>query len=372
MLPSKFFDPPVSNEDKDGPGSSSQVQAPPLGMTGVMCKIGKVDMPGRGTIHYRIFRPRQVEQKPPLVVLHGGPLIPCNYLLPLAYVVVDRALIFYDQLGCGQSSHVSSPSVLIKSNNNSGESEKGESTNTSSPILDVDAMVQDLDRLLDHWNFSKFHLLGHSFGGILAFEYLKYCQLHNSPEKRDRCQSVILASAPTSAQIVEEEVQRLVQDLNLSGESNADDGDDNKVGALPKNVPKEFREKHECRMTPIPFPLMDSYNQAGPLNLRGLQSIGNYTASLAVPKDKAEELGRQKDSSASTVTSTGRLRPPLLVLRGQHDFITDACVKGWDDLFKDRSYMTLAGCSHYGMLENEVMYGSVVTSFLTECDEPCP
>ena len=42
--------------------------------------------------------------KPPLLVLHGGPGVPHDYLLPLgALARAGRSVVFYDQLGCGGS-----------------------------------------------------------------------------------------------------------------------------------------------------------------------------------------------------------------------------------------------------------------------------
>ena len=57
------------------------------------------------TISYCLFRPRQLldNEKPPLLVLHGGPSIPSNYLLPIINGVTDRSIILYDQYGCGKS-----------------------------------------------------------------------------------------------------------------------------------------------------------------------------------------------------------------------------------------------------------------------------
>lgn len=276
-------------------------------------------------------------------------MIPFDYLLPLAYVIVDRSIVFYDQLGCGGSSTVVSRDVLTTTAKNSDE-EAETSNNEKKPILDITAMVEDLDRLLQHWQFPKFHLLGHSFGGILAFEYLKYCQTKNN-DIQSTCLSVILASTPTSVKVVENEVQRLCQDLDVDDTDVADDGED--VSALPNTVPKEFRDRYECRLQPTPFPLLDSYSRAGPKHLRGLPAIGNYVASL----------------TSDSTEHDSRIQQPALILRGQHDFVTETCVKGWEEMFRAKQYMTLAGCSHYGMLENETMYGSVLSSFLGDVDE---
>lgn len=39
----------------------------------------------------------------PLLVLHGGPGAPHDYLEPLAALAGERPVVFYDQLGCGNS-----------------------------------------------------------------------------------------------------------------------------------------------------------------------------------------------------------------------------------------------------------------------------
>ena len=46
-------------------------------------------------------------ERAPLVALHGGPGATHDYLLPLAELARDgRAVVFYDQLGNGNSSHL--------------------------------------------------------------------------------------------------------------------------------------------------------------------------------------------------------------------------------------------------------------------------
>jgi len=56
---------------------------------------------------YKIYRPMTMssQQAAPIVVLHGGPGLPSNYLQPLVDVVPYRSIVFYDQLGCGKSDH---------------------------------------------------------------------------------------------------------------------------------------------------------------------------------------------------------------------------------------------------------------------------
>src|SRR5258708_35329106 len=47
----------------------------------------------------------------PLLVLHGGPGCPHDYLEPLGSLSDERQIIFYDQLGCGKSDRPDDPSL---------------------------------------------------------------------------------------------------------------------------------------------------------------------------------------------------------------------------------------------------------------------
>jgi pimeloyl-ACP methyl ester carboxylesterase len=295
--------------------------APPamsICLTGVMSTEGSCNVPRTlsdgsklyTTIRYRVFRPRQLRMDPPpLVVLHGGPGVPCNYLLPLVNVVTDRAVIFYDQIGCGRSSRP--------------EDEEAYS---------IDLSVDDLEALFDKWKLPSYHLYGHSWGGILAFEYLK--------RTRDqKCLSVILASTPTSVTVVEAESKRLLEAL-------VEEGDDGERQAMER-----FRCKHECQALPIPLNLLDAYAQAAK-TWRGIQAIPGYVASL----NENEETGPLM------------LTQPAFFIRGQDDFVTQACIDDWSKLFSDTQTMVLAGCSHHALLENEKLYGVVVSCFLVDHD----
>jgi proline-specific peptidase len=299
--------------------------APPsICITGVMFSEGtlivhrQLDSGERlsGTLRYRIFRPRQLHMLPaPLIVLHGGPGVPSNYLMSLVNVVTDRAVIFYDQLGCGRSSRIAEKEAYS-----------------------IDTMVDDLKSLISHWKVKKYHLFGHSFGGILIFEYLKV----GEAEVCTACLSVILSSTPTETALVVEESKRLLSELNEE-EANTDDSM-KKRNAL-------FLHTHECRATPLPLALQDAYAQASQV-WRGVEAIPDY---------KAQASDQQICKS-----------PPCLVLRGQYDFVTEKCVEGWKELLllkngKSQS-MVLAGCSHHALLENEQLYGAVISSFLQEND----
>ena len=60
--------------------------------------------------------------------------------------------------------------------------------------------------------------------------------------------------------------------------------------------------------------------------------------------------------------------PSSLVLRGEHDFVTDDCVKEWKEVYNHPfvCYKVLEGCSYHGLLEDREAYGVLVESYISE------
>lgn len=183
-------------------------------------------------------------------------------------------------------------------------------------------------------------------GGILAYEYLVKQQQQQqdsgieSPSSLSSCQSLILASTPTSSSLIQGETKRLYREIAgiCIGAEELEEEDP----ATRQENSEAFRQTHECRLVQTPLALMDSMAQAGPTSWRGIQAIADYEAT-------------QKISNI-----------PSLVLVGEYDFCTEPCVQGWSDLITDPTpqQQTLANCSHYGMLEDERQYGKAISEFL--------
>lgn len=248
----------------------------------------------------------------PIVVLHGGPSVPSDYLYPLVQAVPYRSILFYDQLGCGMSDEP-----------------------TFRGAYSIDLAIDDLEVILAKVGVRRYHLYGQSFGGILAYEFLKRLAERRGTDsgKNDDgddggCLSVILSSTPTNVEQVEREANRLISELDSD---------------------TLFRETHQCRTPEMPQPLVDAYAHAGTV-WRGTAAIQTYVATP--PHESATRM------------------PSCLVLQGEHDFVTPVCTDEWKNLFNSRTVRqrTMLGCSHHGLLENQAMYGDIVDSFFQEYD----
>jgi len=91
-----------------------------------------------------------VHKGTPLIILHGGPG-GCDERYEPLEELVDKGipLIFYDQLGCGYSR-------VPKGN------EK---------LWDFKLYLDELENVIKYFGLTKFNILGHSWGGMLALEW---------------------------------------------------------------------------------------------------------------------------------------------------------------------------------------------------------
>ena len=100
-------------------------------------------------IWYRIVYSQKKSYKLPLLCLHGGPGFTWDSFEPLeAITATGRDIIFYDQLGCGNSDDPQNPSMYT-----------------------VNLYVNEVGVVRHALGLGHVHILGHSWGGMLAMEY---------------------------------------------------------------------------------------------------------------------------------------------------------------------------------------------------------
>ncbi len=121
----------------------------------------------------------------PVILLHGGPGYSSFYLKPFEALGDDRPVVRYDQLGGGKSDRI-----------------------TDTTLFTIAHFVRELDSLRAHLGYTKVHLLGHSWGTILAVEYYRVHPEHVA--------SLTLASAALDIPAWERNAKRLVGTLSDS------------------------------------------------------------------------------------------------------------------------------------------------------------
>lgn len=122
-----------------GAACARQPAAPPVGE-------GRLAVDG-GHIWYKVSG---TAGRTPVVLLHGGPGFSSYYLKPFEDLGDDRIVVRYDQLGGGKSD-----------------------TTSDTTLFTIPHFVRELDSLRSHLGIPKWHVLGHSWGTILAIEYYR-------------------------------------------------------------------------------------------------------------------------------------------------------------------------------------------------------
>lgn len=118
----------------------------------------------------------------PVILLHGGPGYSSFYLKSLEALGNDRPVLRYDQLGGGKSDRISDTTLFT-----------------------IEHFVRELDSLRGHLGYQRVHLLGHSWGTILAVEYYR--------AHPDHVASLTLGSAALDIPAWERNARRLIATL---------------------------------------------------------------------------------------------------------------------------------------------------------------
>jgi proline-specific peptidase len=189
-----------------------------------------------GETYYEAWGDISKSDKTPLICLHGGPGIPHNYIYPISLVYKDHGIpvLMYHQIGCGKSTHFK---------------DKKDDHKFWTPEL----FMAELDNVKAHFGIKDFHLLGQSWGGMLAGQYaitqpqgLRKLVVSNSPSDMKIWVSTSNKLREKLPKDVRETLDRCERDGNIHSKEYED-------------AVMYFYGIHLCRITPWPQELADSF-----------------------------------------------------------------------------------------------------------------
>ncbi|EIN09258.1 proline-specific peptidase [Punctularia strigosozonata HHB-11173 SS5] len=202
------------------------------------------DAPGAGKpckTWYKVFGDLSSKTHRPLLVVHGGPGVVHQYLLPISQLATDYGIpvIFYDQIGNGNSTHL--PEL------------KDDKSFWTEALFRA-----ELDNLIVKLGIQDdFAVLGHSWGGILG---ARLAVDHTPGLKR-----LILADSLTSMELWSRSLRELraglPQELQDTLRKHEEDGTIHSteyqaaVGA--------YFQLHVCRLNPMPEELISTFAEMG-------------------------------------------------------------------------------------------------------------
>ncbi|MCP9880131.1 proline iminopeptidase-family hydrolase, partial [Cyanobium sp. A1C-AMD] len=271
--------------------------------------------------------------KLPVVILHGGPGVAHNYVDAYKLLARDgRAVIHYDQLGCGNS-------TLLP--------EKGADFWT--PQL----FIGELENLVDHLGIrGGFHVLGQSWGGMLGAEYAVL--------RPEGLTSLTIANSPASMTLWVAEANRLRADLpqdvqdTLTRHEVAGTTDHPDYQAATT----AFYERHVCRVVPFPPEVTASFEQAA-------RNPTVYT--LMNGPNEFHVIGTLK--TWSIIDRLPAIDTPTLIISGRYDEATPATVQPFKDGIKGAHWEIFEHSSHMPHVEEQDACMRVVGNFLNQHDK---
>lgn len=278
---------------------------------------------------YRIVGDPGDQGKLPLLCLHGGPGMSHDYLEPLeAIAQTGRRVIFYDQLGCGNSDHPHDP-MLWK----------------------VELFVEEVGAIRKSLGLEDIHLLGQSWGGFLAQEYML--------TKPTGVKSLILANSAASTQrwITEAILLRaklpneVQQTLNKHEEAGTTD-DPAYVSAT--NV---YYYRHLCRLNPWP----DCFN-------RTLEKLAQDPEVYNIMWGPSEFHCTGRLQNWNIESQLGEIDIPTLILSGEYDESTPAINEVLHRGIQNSEWIIFEESSHTPHLEATEKYLHVLANFLTRVE----
>ncbi len=280
---------------------------------------------------YRIVGDLRPDGPAPLVTLHGGPGATHDYLLTLTDLAPDRAVVFYDQIGNGRSTHYP---------------ERGEEFWT------VELFVRELHNLVEGLGIADRHdVLGSSWGGFLAQEYA----LTHPAGLRAAVLADTAASFPdfvAEANLLRRELPPEVE-ATLKRHEEAGTTDDPEY----EEACMVFYKRHLCRLDPWPQELVDAFGwiEKDPTVYHTMNGPSEFHV-----------VGSIKDWNVKE--RLGEIDVPVLLVSGRYDEATPTLQETLEAGIPDCEWTLFEESSHVPHIEERERYMPVVGDWLARHD----
>lgn len=269
--------------------------------------------------------------KAPLVVVHGGPGCTHDYLDSLtALADTGRAVIHYDQIGNGGSTHLR---------------DKG------ADFWTVDLFTAELDNLVAELGIAdRYHVMGQSWGGMLAAEH--------AVTRPAGLRSVVIADSPASMELwltaangLRGQLPADVQATLLRHEEAGTTDSEEYVAAT-----RVFYDRHVCR---IPWP------EEVARTFEAMDEDPTVYHTMNGPSE-FHVVGTLKDWTI--IERLDRITAPAFLISGKYDEATPEVVQPYADRIPDVRWQIFENSSHMPHVEEKDACLEAVAAFIAQYD----
>lgn len=285
---------------------------------------GRLAVPG-GEVWYGIAG-ELGQGEVPLLVMHGGPGMNHEYLLPLADLADERPVIFFDQLDAGASDRVNDPANWT-----------------------VERFLKEIDAVRTSLGLHRVAVFGNSWGGTLAAAY---------GASRPEGLSGLLLSSPlikTETWLADNEVNRQALPPEVKAVMLACEAEGRTDDPVYEDAVDLFYRRHLCRVNPWPEYLVQSLEAMNISCYETMWGPNEFTCTgVLAGYDGSDALSR--------------IMAPTLFTCGAYDEATPASTRAFAERVPGAKFEVFAASSHMAFIEERDAYIATLRNFLRTLD----
>ena len=270
------------------------------------------------------------EGKKPLVLMHGGPGSTHNYFEVLDKVAetTGHALVSYDQIGCGNSYLDGHPELWT-----------------------LETWTEELEALREHLSLDECHILGQSWGGMLAISYL-------IDQKPKGIKSAILSSTLPGNKIWVKEQHRMISQMNPDEQEAIAKAEATGDFSSPEYVKANARY--------MLLHCAGEVTEDSPECLRRPKKAGSEAYLYGWGPNEYNPTGSLRDYEYTH--RLDEIDVPCLIMSGTDDLCTPVVAKTMFDGIRQSKWELFPGCRHMPFVEDNDHYCRVLGEWLDEND----
>lgn len=262
----------------------------------------------------------------PLLVVHGGPGLPHYYLSSLERLADEREVIFWDQLGCGNSEHPSDPGLWTMQRS----------------VAEMDAVVQSL-------GISAFHIFGNSWGAMLAQQYVL--------DMPSGAVSLTISNSAASIPVFAENVIRLKSQLDPATQDAIDrhEAAGTTDSAEYQAAITTWNQTYLCRSQPWPRDLYLAFQNMGAEIFHTMFGPSDFNI-----------VGTIRDWDV--IDRLTEINLPTLLLAGRFDECSPEHMREMHERIAESRFEFFENTAHLPFIEEPDRFDEVMRDFLAQHD----
>ena len=287
---------------------------------------GYVDVTG-GKIWYKI-----IGEGPgtPLLILHGGPgSRSCSMIPGFSLLSADRPVIFYDQLGSGNSDRP-----------------------TDTRLWNTERFVDEIDQLRNQLGLKELHLLGHSCGSTFLIGYML--------TKRPKGVKSVIFSSPmisTPDWIADAKILLNQMPMELQDTINKYEALENYQAPAYLAAVDSFYARHLSRKSWPYIPNVECENVPG-FN----EQVYNYMWGPTEFKATGTLINFNR------ATELDKIDVPILFVAGEYDEARPQTMYKYQKMSKNARVEIIGNAAHMTMIDQPEKLAKVIRRFLQQVD----